>query len=47
MLQWAGEIKNIEPPTGIRSAAQKVIVENALRILGDLGNNIITQVNDL
>lgn len=47
LLQWAGVIKNIEPPTGIRALAQKEIVEAALRALGNVGNDIITKVNDL
>ena len=47
LLAWAGEIKNIEPPAGIRAKAQQAIVAKALKDLGEVGNYIIAQVKTL
>ena len=47
LLAWAGEIKNIEPPAGIRAKAQQAIVAKALKDLGEIGNYIIAQVKTL
>lgn len=41
ILMWACMIKDIEPPTNVRSAAHKKILENALRDLGEVGNAVI------